>query len=650
MTNTSTGHPPASDHAVDAAGADPCGRADHTVPALLHHQVAPFLELREHGRWAQLWVAADLAQKAVFLRLEPDNEECLVPMTEAPRRGRFRVFEAPLTLDPANGQTVYAFKVLCADRQWWLDASGISRRMPLRERFFRIANDGGTPDWVPDQVFYQIFPERFCNGDPSLSPADGAYCLRDEGPIRAKPWGAPIDPQRPNSEFYGGDLVGVRQQLGHLAGLGVTALYLNPIFTSPSVHKYDCEDFEHVDPHLGGDQALAELRAALSARGMRLVLDAVFNHCSDTHPWFNRWDSHADPGAYRSADAPFRDAFLFADADNPESYFCWKGSKVIPVLDFANPKVQDYFYAGRDAIVRRWLRPPYAIDGWRFDVIHMLGEGAGAGNNAAHVRALRNAAREENPEAYILGEHFSEATRWLQGDLEDGAMNYYGFAHPLRAFLAGKDVNYHPICIDADGLDQWLADARSRIPYANQLCQLNLLGSHDTARFLTLLVGDRALMRIALLVQFTYPGVPCIYYGDETGMTGASDPYNRACFDWDQRRWDTELLEFIRRLTGLRRTHPALRRGGYQTLIAEGDLFGFARFDQTEQLIVVVNRSAEPASGATLRLDRLPAPDPGPDGFENLLAGTQHSAGADALRLDVDGKGGILLRRRLVRA
>ena len=623
----------------------PAARADllSRPPVLLHHQIAPFLMQGGLDVRVQLWIERDFLEQAAWLRLEPDNEETLVPMAAVRTQGRFRVLEAPLTFDPASELTVYAFKVLCAGRQWWLDAAGVSPRMPLRERFFRLTKRLAVPDWVPDQVFYQIFPERFCNGDPSLGPHAGAYQMRDEGPVRAKAWGEPIDAQRPNSEFYGGDLVGVRQQLDYLADLGVTALYLNPIFTSPSVHKYDIEDFEHVDPYLGGDQALADLRTATAERGMRLVLDAVFNHCSDTHPWFNRWHTHPEPGAYGSAAAPYRNAFIFHDPANPESYHCWQGSKVLPVLNFANPRVQDYFYTGRDAIVRRWMRPPYAIDGWRFDVIHMLGEGTGATNNAAHVRALRQAAKEENPDAYILGEHLSEATRWLQGDQEDGAMNYYGFGYPVRAFLAGQDVNYHPVWIDAAELDQWLADARSRIPYANQLCQLNLLGSHDTTRFLTLLSEDRALMRNALLMQFSYPGVPCIYYGDEIGMTGENDPYNRACFDWDPRRWDQDLRDFIRKLARLRQHHGALRRGAYQTLIADGDLFGFARFDAHEQLLVLVNRSATTARDLTLDLAPLPQADT--HRFNDLLSGTEYPADARRLRLNLDGKAHLLLHR-----
>ena len=233
------------------------------------------------------------------------------------------------------------------------------------------------------------------------------------------------------------------------------------------MHKYDIEDFEHVDPYLGGDQALADLRAAMSERGMRLLLDAVFNHCSDTHPWFNRWGTHPEPGAYQSAEPRVA---------RPSSSRC-RGPGQLPLLagleghcrcsTSPSQRVQDYFYAGADAIVRRWLRPPYAIDGWRFDVIHMLGDGTGAGNNAPTCAHCAGAAKDENPDAYILGEHFFEATRWLQGDQEDGAMNYYGFAHPLRAFLAGQDVNYHPVRIDAAELDA----LAHRCPLPHPLCR-----------------------------------------------------------------------------------------------------------------------------------------------------------------------------------
>lgn len=609
-------------------------------PLLLHHQVPPFLAQQGESIRVQLWLRAEEAPSGVYLRLEPDNEEKLVPMGLSEGSGAWRVYEAPLSPNPSDPLTVYVFKVLWPDHQVWLDAAGPSPRLPLRERFFRWRFGDSPPDWVPDQVFYQIFPERFrASGASPPHPRLGQEIRRGQGPIRCKPWGTPIDPRHPNTELYGGDLQGVRLALDYLQDLGVTAIYLNPIFTSPSVHKYDTEDFEHVDPGLGGDQALAELRAETRKRGMRFLLDAVFNHTSDTHPWFNRWGTHPEAGAYQSEHAPWRSAYTFADAADPESYFCWHGSKVLPVLDFANTLVQDYFIRSPDAIARRWLRAPYAADGWRIDVAHMIGEGTGARNNARVLGELRRAVKEENPQAYMLGEHFAEATRWLQGDLEDGAMNYYGFAHPVRAFLARKDINYHPVRTDAADLDAWLTDARSRIPYANQLCQFNLLGSHDTARFLTLVEGDRDLMALALTLLFAYPGVPCIYYGDEIGMTGANDPYNRSCFDWDPAHWDRELRTLVQRLAALRRAHPALRRGAYQTLWAEGDRLAFARFDETEMLVVAVNRAERPVHGLRVDLRKLPWL---PAAVNTLLGGGGGALEATSLVLDLPAKGAVL--------
>ncbi len=611
-------------------------------PNLIHHQIPPFLTRRDGRLWVELWMRGEPPPTGVFLHLEPDNEARLIHMEPQASQGCFQVYRAELTANPADCQTVYAFKVLWADRQRWLDAAGASPRMPLRERLFRVWEGDRPPDWVPDQVFYQIFPERFRNGDPSASPRSGSESPRHDGPIRVKDWGEPIDPQRPNHEFYGGDLVGVCQGLDYLEDLGVTAIYLNPVFASPSVHKYDTEDFERVDPHLGGNAALAELRTATAGRGMRYLLDAVFNHTSDTHPWFNRWGTYPQPGAYQDPNAPHRSAYTFHDPADPESYHCWQGSKVLPVLDFGDASVQEYFYGGRDAIARRWLRPPYAADGWRIDVAHMMGEGSGARHNHRVLRALRRAIRDERPDAFILGEHFSEATRWLQGDQEDGAMNYYGFAHPVRAFLTGKDIDYQPVAIDAAMLDDWMTDARSRIPYINQLCQMNLLGSHDTARFLTLACEDRGLMALGLHLLFAYPGVPCIYYGDEIGMTGANDPHNRATFDWNPVHWDLDLRNLVQRLARLRRAHPALRRGAYRTLVAEGDRFGFARFDGAEILILVMNRSEQPAAGIALNLGELPWL---PAGLADLLGdGGGWTLEGERLTLDLPPKGVRLLR------
>ncbi|MFD2096677.1 maltodextrin glucosidase [Corallincola platygyrae] len=559
---------------------------------LFHWPVAPYLSVENDAPIVQLWVADGVDATQVFVRAEPDNEEFLVPMTVVSQQPGWKLYQAELPVNPAEATTVYCFKVLTSSGQLWLDAAGESPYMPMREQQFKLLLDVQPPSWVPQQVFYQIFVERFCNGDPSTDMAKGAYQQRDSGVAIAKEWGEPISPESKNREFYGGDLAGVTSKLDYLQSLGVTALYLNPVFTSPSVHKYDIEDYENVDPCFGGNQALADLTESLHQRGMKVLLDAVFNHASDTHPWFNRWGTQDSVGAYQGKESPYFDYYTFMDPENPDSDFCWQGSKVIPVLNLGHPELKAYFFDAPDSITRRWMQPPYNIDGWRVDVIHMMGEGPHADNNAKVLGQMREAIKETNPEGYFLGEHFFENTRWTQGEIEDGAMNYYGFALPVRAFLANQDVNYHPHQLSAEQLSQWLTQTRSRTPYANQLCQLNLLDTHDTARFFTMLKEDEALMRLAVVLLMTYPGVPCLYYGDEIGLTGENDPYNRACFIWDETEWNTPLWQHYQQMIQLRQQTSALQTGGYQTVYAKQDGFAFVRFDQSNTVLIAINRNA----------------------------------------------------------
>jgi alpha-glucosidase len=557
---------------------------------LLHPPIAPWLVRIADG--CRVTLVCSGAPDLAYLRAEPDNEELLVAMQRVGEVNGLACYEAVAPWDRANETTHYAFKVIHDRRQRWLAADGVHPHPPPRELHFKVSRAHTPPAWVADQIIYQIFPDRFCQGDPSLAVRTDEY-VYGTGRMRvvARPWGAPIDPSVPATAFYGGDLVGVRRQLDYLADeLGVTALYLNPIFTSGSNHKYDTEDYDHVDPHLGGNAALAELCAALRGRGMRLVLDAVVNHTGANHPWFDRFGRHGG-GAYQSAESPWRSWYTF-DAGG---YASWKGHASLPVLDFAAPEVRAAI-TGEAGVLRRWLRPPYAIDGWRFDVIHMLGEGPGACNNAHHVRAFRRAVRDENPDAYVLGEHFGEATRWLQGEQEDGAMNYYGFAHPVRAWLAEQDLGGEPARLSAIELERWLTAARARVPYANQLAQLNLIDSHDTSRFLTAVSGEVGTLQLAVTLLFTYPGVPCVYYGDEIGLAGGRDPDCRRCFDWDRAHWDAALHAHYRRLIAWRKARPEWRRGAYQTLAVTDDALVFARYTERSVTVVGVNRGTARAA------------------------------------------------------
>ena len=568
-------------------------------PLLLHPPVAPWLQREARG--CRLSLLSEREQfDSVYLRSQPDNEEQLIPMHYQGRCAELHRWEAFLPWDGGNPLTLYAFKVLADGTQYWLAADGPHEHLPPEDRHSRIHPSEQAPLWVRDQVFYQIFPDRFYAGSPAadrrgqaLPGQDGRVVVQPEWPKEQ----APVDPAHAANSFYGGDLPGIIAKLDYLQQeLGVSALYLNPIFASGSNHKYDSDDYTQVDEHLGGNAALADLSSALHQRGMRLLLDGVVNHTGVNHPWFK--------AAKASPDSPYRQFYLF---DAQGYHFGWKGFDSLPVLNFATPGVREAIYGAPDSVLRRWLQAPYNIDGWRLDVIHMLGEGSGARNNSFYLKAFRQAIKAENPQAYVLGEHFSEASRWLQGDQEDGAMNYYGFAHPVRAWLAGQDVAYQAIQLSTPSFAAWLARAQACIPFDNQLAQLNLLDSHDTTRFFTLLNEDTAAMKLAATLLFSRPGTPCIYYGDEIGLAGGPDPDCRRPFIWDPAQWNRALFAHYQALIQLRQSRAEWRHGAVQTLHAQGDCLVFARHSDWEASLILVNRGKAPAS---LRLPvwQLPVP------------------------------------------
>lgn len=614
----------------------------------------PFLYHGQDCHWVIPWqdsltvrvvTEAGFEPTAFYVRCEPDNEQKLIAMkeveTDNAAASRLKTWQAELPLNRDKPTTVYCFKAVQGNLQWWLHGEGVSIRVPGLEKQFRYNAQHQPPDWVKHQIFYQIFPDRFANGNPSISVKDGEYCLQgNEKPTLAKPWGEPVSEHGTNGacEFYGGDLKGIRDKLDYLQALGVTTLYLNPIFTAPSNHKYDTSDYFNIDPHLGTNQEFAELVADLHQRGMKIVLDAVFNHTSLNHPWFDGFERREDGlGAWKNPSSPYREYYQF-DGDS-DDYVGWNGVKSLPKLNYLNQAVRDYFYQGENAVIKHWLRPPYGIDGWRFDVIHMLGEGEGATNNAHYVKAFRESAKSVNQDCYVLGEHFFEATQWLQGDQEDGAMNYYGFAHPVRAFFTGLDISFDPCYLDAETFAAWLMEAMAKVPWQNQLSQLNQLDSHDTMRFLTMANGDEATLKSALMFLFCWVGVPCIYYGTEVAMEGGHDPDNRRTFPWEQLDSRDDMVAFINTLTTLRRESNALQRGSLQWLYAKGDVLAFARTLGDDVVICAVNRSEDPATIS------LPLWQTGTTQtcFSTLFGGQSVKASDDELLMTVEGKSAQIL-------
>ena len=412
----------------------------------------------------------------------------------------------------------------------------MTRHAPTDATDFAILANYQAPSWVQESVFYQIFPDRFFDADPSNNVYANEYTCHGKTVV-ARSWGERPRPHSESgaSEFFGGDLQGITQQLPYLEDLGVSALYLTPIFTAPSNHKYDVADYFSVDKHFGGDGALVELRTALDARGMRLMLDIVPNHSGSTNDWF--LDAQAD---LSSATADF-----YTFYNHPEAYEAWFGIKSLPKLNYRSERLRDYMYAGENAVMRYWLRPPFRIDGWRIDVANMLGRQDEVQLGHKIGRGMRRAVKAEKPDAYLIGEHFFDGTAHLQGDELDAVMNYQGFTFPVLQWLAHfdsakvwrrewPDRSY----ISADVMAaQWQAFL-AVVPWQIALQQFNLLDSHDIPRILTHVGEDVARGLIAVALLMTFPGVPCVYYGDEIGMVGASDPDNRRCMIWDESEWN----------------------------------------------------------------------------------------------------------------
>lgn len=426
-----------------------------------------------------------------------------------------------------------------------------------------------VPAWVKDAVFYQIFPDRFARSERVLKPGN------------LQPWDSP-----PTIEGYkGGDLYGVLEQLDHIQSLGANAIYFTPIFASASNHRYHTADYYQVDPMLGGNEALRALVDECHRRGIRVVLDGVFNHASRAFLPFNDILEQGPASAY--IDWFFVQGWPLSayDGSKPANYVSWVDNRALPKFNTDNPIVREYLMR----VGEYWLRE-YQIDGWRLDVPFEI-------TTPGFWQEFRQRVRAVNPEAYIVGEVWRDARTWLQGDQFDAVMNYL-FTAPLIAFTAGervviemtRDRSYEPYpALDAPGFARAIETLLDMYDWEHTQAQMNLLDSHDTARMLTLAQGDKASLRLATLFQMTYPGAPSIFYGDEIGLPGALDPDSRRGMPWDTAEWDLDLLDYFKRAIQLRHEHPVLRHGTLTTLYAEGQVYAMARRSPNTTLLVVLN-------------------------------------------------------------
>lgn len=532
----------------------------------------------------------------IFLRTAPDGENHMEKMdiAQTTTTAVFWTAKLPVTM-PLN---TYRFKIMSDEGAFVLNAAGVSRAESLDMFDFKLLADFATPSWLEDAVFYQIFPDRFYNGDPSLNHKPGEWTF-SPFKVQLREWGALPLPyaETGNLDFYGGDLPGIIQKLDYLQDLGINAIYLTPIFASSSNHRYNIDDFFNVDKHLGGNEGLVQLRRAMDERNMRLILDVTPNHTSSTHPWFLE--------AQKNPNAPSAEYYTFHK--RPDDYVAWFGVKSLPKLNYASQKLHDLMYRNPDSVLRFWLKAPYRIDGWRLDVYNMTARQGSLQLNEEVGRGIRQAVKDDNPEAYIFGEHFYDGTPYLQGDQLDAIMNYQGFNLPMWRWLAGYDLGreWRPESSDtallpSDALVEQLTHHRAAVPWVIARQQFNQLCSHDTVRILNIVNGDKSLMKLGVVMLMTYPGVPCVYYGDEIGLPGGKDPDNRRCMPWDETEWDAALRDFYKQIIRLRRSAPALKHGGFQQLYAEGGLWVFQRQSREQQLVVIGYRGPDNLNTVTI--------------------------------------------------
>jgi len=449
-----------------------------------------------------------------------------------------------------------------------------------------MLSEFSTPEWVKDAVFYQIFPDRFASSPRVIKPSN------------LEAWDAPPT----LCGFKGGDLLGVAEHLDYLQDLGVNAIYFTPIFQSASNHRYHTHDYHQVDPLLGGDAAFQTLLDEAHRRGMRVVLDGVFNHASRGFFQFNHI-------LECGKSSPYLDWFtvyeypLNAYGGMP-NYDCWVNAPALPEFNHRNPQVREFLFN----VARYWLER--GIDGWRLDVPFEI-------KDDTFWQEFRQVVKSVNPDAYITGEIvLTDAAHWLQGDMFDAVMNYL-LTYACWAFFAGESLNL-PVLGEWKRFSEFETDASffarnverllELYPAPAVAAQLNLLGSHDTPRMLTVASGNQGALRLATIFQMTYPGAPCIYYGDEIGMEGGRDPDCRRAFPWDETRWDRDLRGLFQRLVALRKQHPVLRRGDFHTLAANQGTYAYLRQGMGERFVIALNRSEN-----TLHLD-LPVNGLVPDG------------------------------------
>lgn len=540
----------------------------------------------------------------------------------------------------------YHFEIHVGRVYGYYDVRGLVKE-PQEHMRFRVVPGFSTPDWAKGAVMYQIYVDRFYNGDPSNDVETKEYVYIDDYTQKVEDW-YKYPAQMGVREFYGGDLQGVLDKMDYLQELGIEAIYFNPLFVSPSNHKYDIQDYDYIDPHIGrivddygellhdgekenrfatkyinrvSNKRNLEASNALfikvveeaHKRGIKVILDGVFNHCGSFNKWLDRERIYENaqgyaPGAYVSAQSPYQTFFKFNEMDKwpyNRTYEGWWGHDTLPKLNYEDSKqLEDYIMY----IAQKWVSAPYHIDGWRLDVAADLGHSAEY--NHEFWQKFRKKVKSANPNAVILAEHYGDTRPWLSGGEWDSVMNYDAFMEPVTWFLTGmqkhSDEYREGLLGNADAF--WYEMANHAMTMPSAYVAMNELSNHDHSRFLTRTnrkVGrvntlgpeaanegiNKAVMREAVVIQMTWPGAPTLYYGDEAGLCGFTDPDNRRAYPWG--REDHALIEFHKQMIRIHKEHQELKTGSIKNLENDYNFLAYGRFDKQGACVVVINNREE---------------------------------------------------------
>ena len=486
-------------------------------------------------------------------------------------------------VDVINPVFHYRFMLVEKGNYSWLNGVGLFPHDVTDREDFQIIAKPAYPQWISKAVFYQIFPDRFAKS----------------GAVRKLPeWAVPREwndlpkgrDKTTGQEFYGGDFPGITSKLSYLKDLGVNSIYFTPAFPSRSNHRYDASSFTEIDPLLGGNKGFIQFSEAAHKAGFKIMGDLTTNHCGAGHPWIQK--------AVASKKAKEREYFYW-DKSVKHGYIGWWGLASLPKLNYNSKKLRDMMYDGEKSVVRSWLRPPFAMDGWRIDVGNMTGRYLDDDLNQDISRGIRRAMDETNPDAWLVAENADHSPSDLDGFGWHGTMKYNGFARPLVNWFnrpSKKLGNFSGLPGKNPQFTGWGTFAIMRafaagIPWRSLTASMVLLDSHDTARFKTVVGNDRAAHLSAATALFTYPGVPSIFAGDEIGLEGAWGEDARRTIDWEHpENFDHATRDGFKKLISIRKKHDALIKGGIRWVFVSDNAFAYIRESKKEALLVYVAR------------------------------------------------------------